>query len=74
MLSGLTGETRIAAREASTGGSIRGLKETSEHYAETKQIDPASRNAVQKMEDRAISREDLLKFQREGSVGEFSGG
>jgi hypothetical protein len=74
MLSGLTGETRIAAREASTGGSIRGLKETSEHYAESKQIDPASRNAVQKMEDRAISREDLLKFQREGSVGEFSGG
>lgn len=73
LLSGLTGETRIAAREASTGGSIRGLKETSEHYAETKHIDPASRNAVQTMEDRAISREDLLKFQREGSVGEFSG-
>lgn len=74
LLSGLTGETRIAAREARTGGSIRGLKETSERYAVTKQIDPASRNAVQKMEDRAISREDLLKFQREGSVGEFSGG
>lgn len=74
MLSGLTGETRIAAREARTGGSIRGLKETSERYAATKQIEPASRNAVQKMEDRAISREELLKFQREGSVGEFSGG
>lgn len=73
ILSGLTGETRIAAREASTGGSIRGLKETSEQYAATKHIDPASRDAVQRMEDRAISREDLLKFQREGSVGEFSG-
>jgi len=73
ILSGLTGETRIAAREASTGGSIRGLKETSEQYAATKHIDPSSRDAVQRMEDRAIPREDLLKFQREGSVGEFSG-
>lgn len=73
LLSGLTGETRIAAREASTGGSIRGLKETSEQYAETKDIDPASRDAVQRMENRTISREDLLKFQREGSVGEFLG-
>jgi len=73
ILSGLTGETRIAAREASTGGSIRGLKETSDQYAATKHIDPASRDAVQRMEDRTITREDLLKFQREGSVGEFSG-
>lgn len=73
-LSALTGETRVAAREASTGGSIRGLKETSERYAKTKQFDPASRDAVQRMEERRISREDLLKFQREGSVGEFSGG
>jgi hypothetical protein len=74
LLSGLTGESRIAAREASTGGSIRGLKETSERYAKTKRSDPASRDAVQRMEDRAISRDDLLQFQREGSVGEFSGG
>jgi hypothetical protein len=73
-LSALTGETRIAAREASTGGSIRGLKETSERYAKTKQFNPASRDAVQRMEERTISRDDLLKFQREGSVGEFSGG
>ena len=73
-LSSLTGETRVAAREARTGGSIRGLKETSDRYAETKQFDPANKDAVQRMEDRTISRKDLLKFQREGSVGEFSGG
>ncbi len=73
-LSSLTGETRVAAREARTGGSIRGLKETSDRYAETKQFDPANKDAVQRMEDRTISREDLLKFHREGSVGEFSGG
>ncbi len=73
-LSALTGESRVAAREAGTGGSIRGLKETSERYATTKQVDPASRDAVQRMEDRVISRDDLLKFQRKGSVGEFSGG
>ncbi len=73
-LSALTGETRIAAREASAGGSIRGLKETSERYAKTKQFDPASRDAVQRMEDRLIARDLLLKFQQEGSVGEYSGG
>lgn len=73
-LSALTGESRIAAREARTGGSIRGLKEVSERYAERKHLDPASRHAVQRMEDRTISRERLLEFQREGSVGEFAGG
>ena len=73
-LSALTGESRVAAREAGTAGSIRGLKETSERYAKTKQFDPASKDAVERMEDRTISRDDLLKFQREGSVGEFSGG
>lgn len=74
LLSGLTGENLIAAREASTGGSIRGLKETSERYAKTKGVDPSSRDAVQRMDNRVISRDDLLQFQREGSVGEFSGG
>lgn len=73
-LSALTGETRIAAREARTSGSIRGLKETSDRYAKTKRFDPTSKDAVERMEERTISRDDLLKFQREGSVGEFSGG
>ncbi|MCP9452722.1 MAG: SH3 domain-containing protein [Nitrospira sp.] len=72
LLSAVTGDTRIAAREASSGGSIRGLKETSERYATTKHVDQAAKEAVQRMEDRVISREELLKFQREGSVGEFS--
>jgi uncharacterized protein YgiM (DUF1202 family) len=73
LLSAVTGDTRIAAREAGTGGSIRGLKETSERYATSKRVDQASKDAVQRMEDRVIPREELLKFQREGSVGEFSG-
>lgn len=73
LLSVVTGNTRIAAREAGTGGSIRGLKETSERYATTKHVDQAAKDAVQRMEDRVIPRDELLKFQREGSVGEFSG-
>ncbi|MCP9447981.1 MAG: SH3 domain-containing protein [Nitrospira sp.] len=73
LLSVVTGDTRIAAREAGTGGSIRGLKETSERYATTKHVDQAAKDAVQRMEDRVIPRDELLKFQREGSVGEFSG-
>ncbi len=73
LLSVVTGDTRIAAREAGTGGSIRGLKETSERYATAKHVDQASKEAVQRMEDRVISREELLRFQQEGSVGEFAG-
>lgn len=74
LLAGLTGESRIAAREARAGGSIRGLKEIPERYATNKQIDPAHKDAVERMERRTIARDELLEFQRQGRVGEFGGG
>src|SRR5918994_7477489 len=37
-LSSLTGKRTIAARESRAGGSIRGLKESTETYAKSKQI------------------------------------
>lgn len=73
-LSGLTGKNIVVAKEARAGGSIRGLKETTEQYAERKRISPAHRAAVDKMESRVIPQEELAKFQREGGVGEYSGG
>ncbi len=73
-LSILSGEEPIAAREARSGGSIRGLKEVSETYANGHQIDPIHQDAVDRMEQLRISQEELLRFQREGQVGEFSGG
>ena len=73
-LSALTGKTRIAAKESRAGGSIRGLKESTEQYAERKHISPAHRRAVDKMEELTISDEDLQRFQQEGHVGEYAGG
>ena len=73
-LSGLTGKTTIAARESRSGGSIRGLKETTENYAKGKNIDPSHRRSVDKMEAFSVSDAELAKFQEEGGVGDYSGG
>lgn len=73
-LSILSGEERIAAREARSGGSIRGLKEVSETYAKGHNIAPAHKEAVDRMEQLRIPAEELIRFQQEGQVGEFSGG
>ena len=73
-LSALTGKSTIAAREARAGGSIRGLKETTANYAKGKHIDPAYQRAVDDMEARVVTKEELAAFQREGGIGEYSGG
>lgn len=73
-LSILSGEERIAAREARSGGSIRGLKEVSETYAKGHHIAPAHKEAVDRMELLRIPPEELIRFQQEGQVGEFLGG
>ena len=73
-LSILSGEEQIAAREARSGGSIRGLKEVSETYSKNKNISPAHKEAVDRMEALDISPKELLKFQQDGKVGEFAGG
>ena len=73
-LSGLTGKNTIAAREARSGGSIRGLKETTANYAKDKHIDPSYQRAVDDMEAFIVTTDELAAFQREGGVGEYSGG
>jgi len=73
-LSALTGKTTIAARESRAGGSIRGLKETTENYAKGKNIDPSHRRAVDAMEAFQVSDAELAKFQQAGKVGDYSGG
>ncbi len=70
----LTGETSVAAREARSGGSIRGLKETSKGYAKSKNIDPAHEQEVEDMERFDVPEDELIRFQQEGGVGEFAGG
>lgn len=73
-LSGLTGRKTIAARESRAGGSIRGLKESTEQYAQTKQIKQEHRDAVDRMEAFTIPPEELIQFKKSGHLGEFSGG
>jgi len=74
LFAGLSGGSGISAREARSGGSIRGLKRTSDEYVKTKNIDPAHMKSVEKMEQRVISPEKLTKFKQRGELGEFSGG
>ena len=73
-LSGLTGRNTLAARESRAGGSIRGLKESTEQYAKTKKISQEHRNAVDRMEAFSLATDDLMKFKKSGHLGEFSGG
>ncbi len=73
-LFGLTGRRTIAARESRAGGSIRGLKESTQEYAKRKQIKPEHQQAVDKMEAFVLSPEELTQFKRNGQLGEFAGG
>jgi len=73
-LSGLTGKRRIAARESRAGGSIRGLKESTEQYAKQKHIKPEYQQAVDKMEQLVIPSEEFEQFKKDGHLGEFAGG
>lgn len=73
-LSALTGKSTVVAQEARAGGSIRGLKETTEQYAERKHISPVHRRSVDKMEQFVITDEELNRFKQDGGVGEYAGG
>ena len=73
-LSGLTGRRQIAARESRAGGSIRGLKESTEQYAKDKQIKQEHRDAVDRMEAFSVTTNDFTQFKKAGKLGEFSGG
>ncbi len=73
-LSGLTGRRKIAARESRAGGSIRGLKESTEQYVKDKQIKQEHRDAVDRMEAFSVSSNELMTFKKAGNLGEFSGG
>lgn len=72
-LSGLTGRNSIAARESRAGGSIRGLKESTEQYAKSKKISQKHRDAVDHMEAFKVATDDLMEFKKSGHLGEFSG-
>jgi len=69
----ITGESQVFAQESQSGGSIRGLKATSNTYAQSKNISKKHREAVDRMEAFKVSDKELLKFQEQGGTGEFGG-
>ncbi|MDX1411977.1 MAG: SH3 domain-containing protein [Nitrospirales bacterium] len=73
-LSGLAGDNTVVAQEARAGGSIRGLKETSEQYADKKNISQADRRSVEKMEQRTVTDDEFNQFKKDGRIGEYAGG
>lgn len=72
-LSALTGSGSIHAKEARSGGSIRGMQPVSAGYARNKRIDQSYVKALEWMEKYQVSDNELQHFKKEGRIGEFLG-
>jgi len=71
LLGALGGRQKIAARESSSGSSIRGLSPISEKHAKNKGISEEEIQAVKQMEAFHIDPEKMEKFLKEGRLGEY---
>lgn len=71
VLGALGGRQKIAANEASSGSSIRGLSPMSERHAKNKGISDADIKAVKQMETFKVDSKALDKFLKEGKLGEY---
>jgi uncharacterized protein YgiM (DUF1202 family) len=63
---------KVAAKEASSGSSIRGLSPMSEEHAKKKGISKESIEAVKQMEAFKVSPEEVAQFLAERKLGEYS--
>ena len=70
-LLGALGGQQIAARESSSGSSIRGLSPMSEKHAKSKGISQSNIDDVKKMEKFKVSDEELQNFLSQGKLGEY---
>ncbi|MBF0195866.1 MAG: SH3 domain-containing protein [Magnetococcales bacterium] len=73
LLATLGGGSAVSVHESSSSGSIRGMQATSQKYANTKKINKRHVQALKAMENFSVSDSDLMKFQKNGKIGEFSG-
>jgi len=67
----LGGRQKIAARESSSGSSIRGLSPMSEKHAKNKGISEEEIQAVKQMEAFHVDPEKMDEFLKEGRLGEY---
>ncbi len=72
LLGALGGRQKIAARESSSGSSIRGLSPMAEERAKNKGTPEANIRAVKQMENFKVSAEELDRFLEQGSLGAYA--
>jgi len=71
VLDALGGRQKIAARESSSGSSIRGLSPMSEKHAKSKGISEEDIQAVKQMETFHVDPEKMDEFLKAGRLGEY---
>lgn len=71
LLGALGGRQKIAARESSSGSSIRGLSPMSEKHAKNKGISEEEIQSVKQMEAFHVNPQEMEKFLKEGQLGEY---
>jgi uncharacterized protein YgiM (DUF1202 family) len=71
LLDALGGRQKIAARESSSGSSIRGLSPMSEKHAKNKGISEEDIQAVKQMETFHVDEEKMEAFLKAGRLGEY---
>ena len=72
LLGALGGRQKIAARESSSGSSIRGLSPMAEKTREkTRARRSKNIRAVKQMENFKVSGEELDRFLQQGRLGEY---
>jgi len=71
LLGALGGRQKIAARESSSGSSIRGLSPMSEKHAKNKGITEEEIKSVKQMEVFRVNPQEMEKFLKEGRLGEY---
>ncbi|MBF0295458.1 MAG: SH3 domain-containing protein [Magnetococcales bacterium] len=72
-LAALTGGGNIHAKEARSGGSIRGMQPVAVGYAKNRHIDENHIRSLEWMEWFQVSDKELMTFKKEGRIGEFLG-
>lgn len=73
LLGGGLGEG-IELTELEAGGALRGLAPMAENYAEGADVPEWAVEAVEEMQGRAVTADELEQFQREGGLGEYGEG
>jgi len=71
LLGGLGTGGGITLTELEAGGALRGLSPMAEDYAASRDVPKWAIQAVEDMQARTVSPEEMDRFEREGGLGEY---